>query len=413
MKGKKLVWQLQENIVDRFNKKELLHFIRTTDRYTQFTKVKEFEKEWSKWLGCKYSVFVNSGSSANLLLLDILKEIRHWKAGDEIIVPAVTWITDISSVLQLGLKPVFVDINLEDFSFDYEHLAKKITRKTRAIFLTHLIGFPADVARVKDIIGKRRHIDIIEDCCESHGARLSNNQKVGTMGVVSSFSFYWGHHMTSIEGGMVCTNDKKIYKYALLKRSHGLARELPPQFHQYYKSKYKTIDFNFLFLTTGFNVRNTELHAVLGASQLKNLDTYIEIRNRNHQNFIAVLKKYERYFYIPDHPMLSSFCLPFMLKHGAHKKQLQRYLTRHGIESRPIISGNLLKQPFLRKFIQSDSYPNANFIHENCFYVGNNQFVGEKRLAFLDTLLSRYFSTYTLPKTRKNLPLSAITDPVC
>ncbi len=393
MRKRKLVWQLQENIVDKVNKKELVHFIRTTERYTQFTKVKEFEKEWSKWQGCKYSVFVNSGSSANLVLLDILKEIRHLKDGDEIIVPAVTWITDISSVLQLGLKPVFVDINLTDFSFDYENLAKKITRKTREIFLTHLIGFPADVAKVKKIIGKRK-IDIIEDCCESHGAKLSNNQKIGSMGIASTFSFYWGHHMTSIEGGMICTNDKRIYKYALLKRSHGLARELPQKFHPYYKNRYKNIDFNFLFLTTGFNVRNTELHAVLGTSQLKNLDTYITIRNKNHMIFTTILKKYEKYFHIPDHPNISSFCLPLMLKNSVHKKQLQKYLTRAGIESRPIISGNLLKQPFLKKFVQNDTYPNANFIHENCFYVGNNQFVNEKRLQFLDILLSKYFAKH-------------------
>lgn len=393
MSKRKMVWKLQENILDSTNKRELVKFIRSTDRYTQFEKVKEFEKEWSKWQGCKYSVFVNSGSSANLVLLDILREIRHWKAGDEIIVPAVTWITDISSVIQLGLKPVFVDVNLEDFSFDYEHLAKKITRKTKAIFVTHLIGFPADVARIKKIVGRRK-IAIIEDCCESHGAQLSNYKKVGNMALVSSFSFYWGHHMTSIEGGMVCTNDKKIYKYALLKRSHGLARELPKQYHQYYKSRHKTIDFNFLFLTTGFNVRNTELHAVLGISQLKNLDTYIHIRNRNHDNFIKLLKKYDKYFYVPNHPRISSFCLPFLLKNGIHKKQLQRFLTRRGIESRPIISGNLLKQPFLKKFIQSDVYPNANFIHDNCFYVGNNQFVGAKHLQFLDSLLSEYFSKY-------------------
>ncbi|QQG44860.1 MAG: DegT/DnrJ/EryC1/StrS aminotransferase family protein [Candidatus Roizmanbacteria bacterium] len=384
-----MLWRLQENIIDQKNIKTLIDFIKSTERYTQFTKVKEFEEAWSKWQGRKYSVFVNSGSSANLIILDLLKDIYKWKAGDEIIVPTITWITDISSVLQLGLTPIFVDINLEDFSFNYQDLQSKINRKTKAIFLSHLIGFPADMKKVKKMI-KGKNIAIIEDCCESHGATI-DNIKVGNLGDVSSFSFYWGHHMTTVEGGMVSTDNEKIYKYALLKRSHGLARELPPKYHAYYKRRHKTIDFNFLFLTTGFNVRNTELSAVLGLSQLKKIDQYIKIRNANHKKFVNILKKYSDFFAIPYKDGISSFCLPFILKKASLKKPLQKFLTKKGIESRPFISGNLLKQPFLKKYSKLNGFPNADHIHSNAFYIGNNQFVNENRLELLDKTLSEFF----------------------
>lgn len=405
------IWKLQENIVDKKCINDLTRFIKTTERYTQFTEVKAFEKEWSTWQGCKYSIFVNSGSSANLVILDALKDLYKWKPGDEIIVPAVTWITDISSVLQLGLKPVFVDCNLNDFAFDYDDLAKKITSKTRMIFLSHLLGFPADIKKIKSVIGNKK-ILLVEDCCESHGAKIGQ-KKVGNFGIASSFSFYWGHHMTTVEGGMVCTNDEDVYKQSVLKRSHGLARELPPKYHDFYKSKYPDIDFNFLFLTTGFNVRNTELSAVLGISQIKYLDSYIATRNDNHDIFTSILKRYEEYFIVPYKKGISSFVLPFLLREASHKPLLQKFLTERGIESRPIISGNLLRQPFLKGFRDSNTYPNADFIHKNCFYIGNNQFVGKKRLALLEDLLDDFFTTKIGYKNSKKTAIVDQTEEPC
>jgi CDP-6-deoxy-D-xylo-4-hexulose-3-dehydrase len=387
---KKFFWKLQENIIDKKNTDILVKFIKKTKRYTQFTEVKKFEKAWSKWQGCKYSVFVNSGSSANLLILDLLKDLYNWQTNDEIIVPAVTWITDISSVMQLGLKPVFVDVNLTDFAFDYNQLAKSITKRTRAIFLTHLMGFPADINKIKKIIGKRK-VALIEDCCESHGAKY-HGKKIGNFGLVSSFSFYWGHHITTVEGGMICTNNEEIYKRAVLKRSHGLARELPPEYHDYYKKRYPTIDFNFLFLTTGYNVRNTELNAVLGKEQLKKLNSYIATRNRNFKKYQQVIKKFSEHLYTFSATGISSFSFPLVLKKAKLRDELQAYLTRKGIESRSLISGNLLKQPFLRKYNHLDRFPNADILHFNGFYIGNNQFVDKKRLDFLDKYLSEFFA---------------------
>lgn len=383
-------WKLQENVLEAADIEALVDFIRTTKRFTQFTKVKEFEEAWSRWQGVKYSVFVNSGSSANLVIMNTMKEVYGWSDGDEVIVAAVTWPTNVDPVIQCGLTPIFADVNLKDFSFDYEALQSKITEKTRAIFVTHLIGFPADISRIKQIIGGR-DIKILEDCCESYGATIGGT-KVGNLGLASSVSFYWGHHMTTVEGGMVCTNDEHLYKNFLLKRSHGLARELPVEYHGEYTAQYPDIDFTFLFLTDGFNLRNTEFNAVLGISQIKYLDRYIAIRNENYRKFLAIIKPYERYLRLPDNPGISAFCLPFIFKEAGLKEKLQTVLRGAGIESRPLVSGNLLRQPYLASYGKAADFKNAETLHVNAFYIGDNQFVNDERLTALKRITDDFFS---------------------
>jgi len=387
--AEKIFWRLQENVINQQDIEILLSFIKTTKRFTQFTKVKEFEEEYSKWQGCKYSVFVNSGSSANLILVNSLKEMYGWEDGDEIIVPAVTWVTNISPVMQCGLTPIFTDINLSDLSFNYEELRNKITEKTRAIFITHLIGMPANVKKIKEIIGSK-DILIMEDCCESHGAMI-DGIKVGNHGIGGTFSFYWGHHITTVEGGMVCTDNEKLYQLLLLKRSHGLARELPQELHEIYRNKYPDIDFNFLFLTDGFNFRNTEFNAVLGLSQIKKLDRYIEIRNQNHVKFLEICNNYADELILINPLGISSFVLPFIFKNKDRKKEFQNKLKEEGIETRPLISGNLLKQPFLSKYYNQNDFKNADIIHDHAFYIGNNQFVNEEKLAKLESIMKEFF----------------------
>jgi CDP-6-deoxy-D-xylo-4-hexulose-3-dehydrase len=382
-------WKLQENVLCQDDLDMLVSFIRETSRFTQFTKVKEFEERYAEWQGCKYCVFVNSGSSANLVLVNALKEMYGWGGQDEIIVPAVTWTTNVTPIMQSGLKPVFVDVNLQDFSFDYEQIEGCITDRTRAIFVTHLIGFPANIPRIKEIIGDRG-ILITEDCCESHGATIEKI-KVGNFGIGSIFSFYWGHHMTTVEGGMICTNNEELYRLSVLKRSHGLARELPPQYHDDLRARYRDIDFQFLFLTDGFNVRNTEFNAVLGLAQLKKLDQFIEIRNRNYARFVEICKQYDDALIIPESEGISSFVLPFLFKESEQKRRFQKVIAEAGIESRPLITGNLLRQPFLKKYYNAAKFKNADFLHTNAFYVGNNQFVDGGRLKVLKDIMSRFF----------------------
>ena len=386
-----MYWKLQDNAVTRAELDILTDFINRTERFTQFTKVREFEEAYASWQGCRYAVFVNSGSSANLILVNALKTIDSWKAGDEVIVPSVTWPTTVTPVIQGGLTPVFVDANLQDLALDYDQVASKLTSRTRAIFVTHLLGFPADIARLKAIVGTR-NIRIIEDCCESHGATI-NGVKVGNLGLAGTFSFYWGHHMTTVEGGMVCTNDKDLYKMLVLKRSHGLARELPVECHDEIRSRYPDHDFNFLFLTDGFNFRNTEFNAVLGLAQVASLDEFVRIRNENYAAFAAMCADYPHEVVTLRSEGVSSFVLPFLFCRRDRKVAFQEEIRRAGIESRPLISGNLLRQPFLEHYYDPRAFPNADFLHTNAFYVGNNQFVGKDKMATLETLF-RVFASH-------------------
>ena len=383
-----MFWKLQENVVSDSDLDMLVTFIRQTKRFTQFTKVKEFEAAFAAWQGCKYCVLVNSGSSANLILVNAVKELRKWHDGDEVIVPAVTWPTTITPVIQCRLGPVFADVNLTDLSFDYDQVESKITPRTRGIFVAHLLGFPADIRRLEKMVNGR-DIVIIEDACESLGATL-NGAKVGNLGFAGTFSFYWGHHMTTVEGGMLCTNNEALFKLLLLKRSHGLARELPPKYHAGLKAQYPDIDFNFLFLTDGFNVRNTEFNAVLGLAQLGHLDEYIRIRNRNYARFVAMCKRYPDELITLEAEGISSFVLPFLFRQRERKQSFQELIQAAGIESRPLIGGNLLRQPFLSQHYDPTGYPNADFLHNNAFYIGNNQFVNDKRLDVLNELMAEF-----------------------
>ena len=190
---------------------------------TQSKKVKEFEKKWSKWVGTKYSVFVNSGSSANFITISTLNALSKNKNKNEIIVPALTWVSDINSVIMNGFKPIFVDINFSNLSMNTDQVIKKISKKTLAVFITHAQGFNGLDAKLLSTL-KKKKIHLIEDVCESHGA-THNKKKLGSYGLISNFSFYYAHHITTIEGGMACTNDKKIYETLKILRSHGMLRE--------------------------------------------------------------------------------------------------------------------------------------------------------------------------------------------
>ena len=216
---------------------------------TQHKFVKRFEKNWSKWLGVKHSVFVNSGSSANFLSIFILKEMV---GSGEIIVPTLTWVSDITSVILNGFKPVFVDINPNNLGMNDDQVLKKINKNTKAVFITHVLGLNALSQKLLDEL-KRKKIILIEDVCESHGATFKN-KKLGTFGLISNFSFYYAHHMSTIEGGMISTNDTKIYEIARMIRSHGMLREIGNNKQQsIYKKKYRNLNSDFIFMLPGFN----------------------------------------------------------------------------------------------------------------------------------------------------------------
>jgi CDP-4-dehydro-6-deoxyglucose reductase, E1 len=386
----KFIWPLMENSIQEEEIQALLRFLASNQRFTKGEKSKEFEEKWSEWQGCKYSVFVNSGSSANLIMLDALKELYGWKNGDKIVVPAVTWSTNISPILQLGLEPVFVDINLENISFDLEKLEKvlRVEKDIVAVFVTHLLGFPAEVDKIKRLC-KDSNIKLVEDCCEATGA-TKNNIKIGNFGECGSFSFYFGHHMTTIEGGMVCTNNRPLHNILLLKRSHGLARELSPEYFEIEKAKNPHIDPLFLFSTTGYNVRNHEIPAIIGLEQLKKLDNIIEKRNNNFNLYQKIIRNHSDKLFIHSSEGVSSFSLPFIFKEKQDLEKFKQLLKKEKIEFRPILGGNMLNQPFLENYKHYlENTPNATLVHKQGIYIGNNQFIKEENINRLDNLLNK------------------------
>ena len=387
---KKFHWQLMSNNILQEDKKALINFIKSTSKFTNGIKVKEFEKKWSKWLGVKYSTFVNSGSSANLISIHVLKELKKNKT--EVILPAFTWNSDVVSVLNAGFKPVFVDIKLKNLALDEEQVKKKINKKTAAIFLTHAMGFPGISSNFLKFI-KKRKIFLIEDVCESHGAML-NNKKLGSLGNISNFSFYYAHHITTIEGGMICTNSKEIDTLVKMKRGHGLLRDSQNEtLINKTKKKLKDLNSDFIFLTEGFNLRNNELSAVIGLQQLKRLNKIIKARNLNHRLFIKHLRK-DIFFTDFDLKGSSNYAFQLILK-KRNKKLFNKVLSvlkKNAIEYRvgSVGGGNQLRQPYLKSYDLKKNYKslkNTEHMHFYGLYIGNYPHLENKKIINLCKLL--------------------------
>jgi len=342
-------------------------------KLTQSKNVMNFEKKWSKWLGVKYSVFVNSGSSANLLTMSILK-ILYKK--NEIIVPTLTWVSDINSVIQNGFKPVFVDINPRNLCMSEEDIKKKVNKKTLAVFLSHIQGFNGLTDSLIKFLKKKKVI-LIEDVCESHGATF-NNKKLGTFGLISNFSFYYAHHMSTIEGGMVCTNNKKIYQLARMLRSHGMARESnDSNFEKKMINKYPNLSPKFIFLYPAYNFRNNEIGAVIGLNQLKSLNKNNNQRKKNFRLFLTLLDK-NKYRTNFDVKGSCNYAFPLILRKPDFKlrKILEKTLIKKRIEFRRgnAGGGNQLRQPYLKPYLNNVNfrkYKEVEHIHYFGYYIGN------------------------------------------
>ena len=340
---------------------------------TQSKFVMRFEKEWSKWLGVKYSIFVNSGSSANFLTMNVLK-IMYGKG--EIILPTLTWVSDINSVIQNNFKPVFVDIDPKNLCMSVDQIMKKVNKNTLAVFITHVQGFNGLSEKLISFL-KKRKILLIEDVCESHGATF-NKKRLGTFGKMSNFSFYYAHHMSTIEGGMVCTNDKKIYEIVRTLRSHGMARESGNQrFEKRMIKKYPELSPKFIFLYPAYNFRNNEVGAVIGLSQLKNLDKNNLKRKKNFKLFLKLLDetKYRVNFILKGS---CNYAFPVILKNKSLKSRnmLERTLLKNKIEFRRgnAGGGNQLRQPYLKKYVKNinlKKFKEVEHIHFFGYYIGN------------------------------------------
>ena len=376
-----------EETITPFDRIKMAKFVLTTKKFTNGDKVKEFEKKWSEWLGCKYSLFVSSGSTANLLLIAAVMEKYGLKRGDKVLLPACTWVTNVGPAMQLGLKPVFCDVNLSNFSFDLDEMEKikAVHPDIKLIFVTHLLGFPAENDRYQELFPEAI---ILDDVCESHGAKFKDGTRVGRNSLGATFSFYFGHHMTTVEGGMVCTNDPELYDLMKMKRSHGMARE-SINFDAYAK-QYPEIEKSFLFITDGYNFRNHEVCAVLGISQLKRLDGMINKRIDNYSKFVDLMVDYEHLFRpVYSNAGNSSFCFPLIAYDKETYQKLVSKFQEHGIEYRPIVSGNLLRHPFLSgyKITTKRKITNADVLNDYGVYLGNSHFVSQKNIDLLKSIL--------------------------
>jgi len=338
-----------------------------------------FEDEWSAWLPAGFSLMVNSGSSANLLMLSALTfpgQPNGLKPGDEVILPAVGWSTSLFPIAQTGCVPVLVDVDLATLNLSPEKVEEAVTDKTRAILAIHLLGNPCDIPALQ-AIADRHGLYLLEDCCEAHGASIGG-RKVGTFGTLSSFSFYYSHHMTSIEGGMVCGQDRSAWRDALVsQRAHGWIRGRSDQ--QYWTSSYPDIDPRWLFVTTGYNVRPTELNAAIGRVQLMKLDHFVEQRTAIRRRLLDRLRPYESWLVMQRERSghsHSAFGLSLIVRPEAPfgRRLLQTFLESRGIETRPIVGGNLARQPVMRHVPHRLAGPlsNADLVHHNGLMIGNH-----------------------------------------
>ena len=387
----KLNWPLMENNITKEDISVLIKFLEGMPRLTQASNVYAFEREWSEWLGVNYSVYVNSGASANLISIAALKSI----CGEgEIIVPTLTWVSDIASVIQNGFTPVFVDINPQNLCMDDEQVIAKLTDKTKAVFLTYVQGFNGLTDRLLLEL-KKRNIPLIEDVCESHGATF-NGVKLGTFGLISNFSFYFAHHMSTVEGGMVCTNDENIYEMIRMLRSHGMVREaMSDEIKQEYIRQNPALSPDFIFAYPAYNVRGTEIGAVLGRNQLKRLD---DNNNKRRKNFELFLKNLDSDKYRTDFDLGGScnYAFTLVLKEPdpVFRDRLEEAMRNAGVEFRRGSSGggNQLRQPYLKPFIPDkewENYSRVEHIHFYGYYIGNYPDLEKQKILSLCDLLNK------------------------
>lgn len=371
---KNLNWPLMKNNITRADLDAVIEFLRQEDPIlTQSRQVQAFEQEWSDWLGVKYSVFLNSGSSANLATMTALRETR---GPGEVIVPTLTWVSDIASVIQCGFTPVFVDIHPRTLGMDIEQVLQRLTSHTKAVFLTHVLGYNGLTRTLLDGLAAQG-IPLIEDVCESYGATFQG-RKLGAFGLMSNFSFYYAHHMSTIEGGMVSTNDRDLYEMVRMIRAHGMVRESgSDDVKRAYREQHPDLNPDFVFAFPAYNFRSTEINAVIGRAQLKRLDANNLIRTENLKLFLENLnpEHYQTDFEIEGS---CNYAFTLILKRPDPElsRRMMETLRQHGVEFRRGTAGggNQLRQPYLRKRLPGldlEDYPHVDHVHFYGVYLGN------------------------------------------
>lgn len=384
--------------VPSYNHEEVIEAVHSLldTMVTMGNKVKKFEEKFAKYVGRKYSIMVNSGSSANLLALAILTNpsfSRKLNSGDEIITPALTWSTTVYPMINNGLKPVFVDVNRETFCLDEDKIEEAISNKTKAIMPVHLLGNTANMLKIQEI-AKKHDLFVIEDSCEAHGAEF-NNKKIGSFGDMSTFSFFLSHHITTIEGGMILTDDEELYEIGKSLRAFGWIRDLKNK--DEIKNKFPNIDSRFLFMNLGFNLRPTEIQGAFGIHQIDKLEDFVKIRIENAKYWNKRLSKYSSYIQLPKELPNSRhayFGYSVLIQNNApfSARQFGEFLESRNIEVRPIMAGNIVEQPssHLYDFRVSGNLSNSSNIMKNGLFLPNHHMIKEAERQYIADVISDF-----------------------
>ena len=362
-------------------------------------KVKKFEDEFSQYTNCKNGIMVNSGSSANLMALSVLTnpEIESpIKKNSSIITPAVTWATTVSPIVQVGCKPLFVDVDLDTFCVNPETIENAINSDVSCIMPVHLMGNPCNMEEMVKIKNKN-DVYLVEDCAEAHGAKI-NGKSVGSFGDIGTFSFFMSHHITTIEGGMLVTNNDSLADMARMLRAFGWTREVEGK--EKINSKYPEIDPRFLFANLGYNLRPTEIQGAFGVHQIKKLDTFVKIRRENSRYWNDRLSKYEKYFILPkrnlEEHVYFGYAITIKEESPFRREDIVKFLESKMIETRPIMAGNYVEQPAskLFKWEKFGTLTNSELIMKNSFFIGNHHEIGNIEREYVANMFDEFLKKY-------------------
>ena len=378
---------------------KLIGWLQTYPRLTKGPLTLELEQKWSDWIGTKYSVFCNSGSSANLLMLSAyIENTRMQKDRNKlkIVVPSVSWATDLAPIIQLGLTPILCDCNLNDLSIDLDHLNEIITShgKIDALLLVSVLGLVPKMDKIQDICDKH-DIVLLEDSCESMGSK-HKGQNLGTFGSMSSFSTFFGHHISTIEGGFVSTNDKELYDLLLSLRSHGWDRDLDKKSQNKLRDAWDVSGFESLytFYYPGYNLRSTDLNAFIGIGQIDNLNEWGLVREKNFRLYQRLI--HNDYWKPKLYPnsFVSNFAYPII--HPA-RNEIAQQLQNNSVEVRPLVCGSMGNQPFYKKQYGKIKLPNADKIDEYGLYVPNNPKLTENEVTIIADIVNDVITCKNTP----------------
>lgn len=363
--------KLVSDTIDKNDINRLVDWLQSdpTPRLTKGQITIDLEEKWSSYLGVKHTTYVNSGSSAILLSLAALQQ--YGLRNNKVVVPTLSWLTDVSSVMLLGMNPILCDCNLTDLSVDIEHLTRIFEKeKPSALILVSVLGLVPDMDKIIELCEKHDVI-LIEDVCESMGSKFKN-KKLGSFGKISLFSMYYGHHLSSIEGGFVCTDDSDLHKIIHSMRSHGWARDWSKDIQEEYRAKYNVNQFDelYTFYYPGMNVRSTDLQAYIAIGQIDKLDDFSKKRNNNFLTYESHLTKNLLKIYRRPDDFISNFAYPYV---SNNRMKIVEILQKHGVEVRPLIAGSMARQPFWTRVYGTCNLKNGDIINAQGFYLPNHQ----------------------------------------